>query len=161
MTRINERPQRLYRRRTLRVMVEYVSDGGLACDPATTLGAGGLFIETETPLIEGTHLKMRFTLPAWPRRDETGKAQPSHGLEHGLHVPVLERGNGSEGLARLDKLVAVEHAAQGGNRFWGQLGEIGQGAGLDLAAFAIALPQQQGGGRGAIGNGGDVHVNIQ
>ena len=70
MTRINERPQRLYRRRTVRVIVEYVSDGGLACDAATTLGAGGLFIETESPLIEGTHLKMRFTLPGSTRTHE-------------------------------------------------------------------------------------------
>ncbi len=94
MTRINERPQRLYRRRTLRVMVEYVSDGGLACDPATTLGAGGLFIETESPLIEGTHLKMRFTLPGstrtheiegrvvWSRRStDRGSYAPGMGIE--------------------------------------------------------------------------------
>jgi uncharacterized protein (TIGR02266 family) len=71
-----------------------VSDGGLACDPATTLGAGGLFIETESPLIEGTHLKMRFTLPGsgiaheiegrvvWSRRSsDRGSYAPGMGIE--------------------------------------------------------------------------------
>ncbi len=36
---------------------------GLSVDPATTLGAGGMFIETETPLPPGTLLKVRFRLP--------------------------------------------------------------------------------------------------
>jgi hypothetical protein len=36
--------------------------------------------------------------------------------------------------------------------------EIGQGAVLDLAAFAVALPEKDGRGRVAIGDGGDVHV---
>lgn len=61
--RISRQPKRRYRRRTVRVMVDYLSDGGLASDPATTLGAGGLFIETEAPLPKGSRLKMRFHLP--------------------------------------------------------------------------------------------------
>jgi uncharacterized protein (TIGR02266 family) len=61
--RVSERPTRRYRRRTVRVMVEYLSDAGLCTDPATTLGAGGLFIETEAPLAEGSALKIRFQLP--------------------------------------------------------------------------------------------------
>jgi len=55
---------RRFRRRTLRVLVEYLCEAGLCCDPATTLGAGGLFIETESPQREGTRLKLRFRLPA-------------------------------------------------------------------------------------------------
>ena len=55
---------RRFRRRTLRVMVEYICEAGLCCDPATTLGAGGLFIETEAPLREGARLKLLFRLPA-------------------------------------------------------------------------------------------------
>ncbi len=54
---------RRFRRRTLRVFVEYLCASGLCCDPATTLGAGGLFIETESPQREGTSLKLRFRLP--------------------------------------------------------------------------------------------------
>jgi Tfp pilus assembly protein PilZ len=58
-----QRPKRCYRRRTVGVLVEYVSDAGLCVDPATTLGAGGIFIETESPLPEHSTLKMRFRLP--------------------------------------------------------------------------------------------------
>jgi uncharacterized protein (TIGR02266 family) len=61
--RISRQPKRRYRRRTVRVLVDYQSDAGLASDPATTLGAGGLFIETENPLTPGSRLKMRFHLP--------------------------------------------------------------------------------------------------
>ena len=55
--------QRRYRRRTVRVLVDYLCSAGLCCDTATTLGAGGLFIETETPLPPGTRLKLAFQLP--------------------------------------------------------------------------------------------------
>jgi len=44
-------------------MVEYSSPTGLHRDPATTLGAGGLFIETETPLRKHTPIKLCFQLP--------------------------------------------------------------------------------------------------
>jgi len=53
-------------------MVEYLSDAGLSADPATTLGAGGLFIETDTPLPEGSVLKLRFRLP---------RSQDTHSIE--------------------------------------------------------------------------------
>jgi len=72
-------------------MVEYVSDGGLACDPATTLGAGGLFIETESPLAEGTHLKMRFTLAGGTRTHEIeGRVVWSRrSTDRGSHAPGM------------------------------------------------------------------------
>jgi uncharacterized protein (TIGR02266 family) len=54
---------RAHRRRTVRVLVEYIADGVLCSDPATTLGAGGLFTATESALPEGTSLKLRFRLP--------------------------------------------------------------------------------------------------
>jgi uncharacterized protein (TIGR02266 family) len=56
------RPQRRYRRRTVRITVEYLSDTGLHRERATTLGAGGLFIETESPVAAGSVLKLRFQL---------------------------------------------------------------------------------------------------
>jgi uncharacterized protein (TIGR02266 family) len=61
---------RRFRRLTLRVTVEYLCEAGLCCDPATTLGAGGLFIETESPLREGARLKLRFQLPGSRVRHE-------------------------------------------------------------------------------------------
>ena len=54
------RSKRRFRRRTVRILVEYRSDTGLRCENATTLGAGGLFIETDAPIAEGSLLKLRF-----------------------------------------------------------------------------------------------------
>jgi len=78
----------------VRVLVEYVSGAGLCVEPATTLGAGGLFIETETPLREHSVLKMRFRLPGsgktheiegrvvWRRRPhDPGSHSPGMGIE--------------------------------------------------------------------------------
>ena len=54
---------RRFRRRTVRVLVDYTSDDGIRCDYATTLGAGGLFLETEEDLEVGSALKLRFRVP--------------------------------------------------------------------------------------------------
>ena len=54
--------KRRYRRRTVRITVEYLSDTGLHCERATTLGAGGLFIETDSPAAAGSLLKLRFQI---------------------------------------------------------------------------------------------------
>ena len=54
---------RRHRRQTVRILVDYASEVGVRCDYATTLGAGGLFIECEEPLPKGTHMKLRFRLP--------------------------------------------------------------------------------------------------
>jgi uncharacterized protein (TIGR02266 family) len=86
---------RRFRRRTLRVTVEYQCEAGLCCDPATTLGAGGLFIETDAPLREGARLKLLFRLPGsetlheiegrvvWARRPDspTSTGSPGMGIE--------------------------------------------------------------------------------
>ncbi len=60
MTPINDRPKRRFRRRTVRILVEYRSDTGLRRETATTLGAGGLFIETDAPVAKGSLIKLRF-----------------------------------------------------------------------------------------------------
>ena len=53
---------RRFRRQGLRVLVDYNCDGGVHCDYATSISAGGLFIETESRLpIEGV-VKLRFRL---------------------------------------------------------------------------------------------------
>ena len=66
----DQRDRRRFRRRTVRVLVEYLSDAGLCCDTATTLGAGGLFIETDHPLPEGSAIKLAFQLPGSDVRHE-------------------------------------------------------------------------------------------
>ena len=88
---ISRRPKRRYRRRTVRVMVDYLCDSGLCSNPATTLGAGGLFIETESPLAEGSSLKMRFRLPASSTIHEIeGRvAWRMHPTDPGHHSPGM------------------------------------------------------------------------
>ena len=55
--------QRRFRRRLVRVLVDFHAGGVTRCEYATTLGAGGMFIETDTPLAPGTTLRLRFRLP--------------------------------------------------------------------------------------------------
>ncbi len=62
MSKVADQPKRRYRRRTVRITVEYLSDTGLHRERATTLGAGGLFIETDSPVAAGSLLKLRFQL---------------------------------------------------------------------------------------------------
>jgi uncharacterized protein (TIGR02266 family) len=57
------RRQRRFRRRLVRVLVDFYAGGAPRCEYATTLGAGGLFIETDEPLAPGTLLRVRFRLP--------------------------------------------------------------------------------------------------
>lgn len=64
MPRTTPDDTRRFRRQGLRILVDYQCDGGLHCDYATSLSAGGLFIETETALPIGSQIKIRFRLPA-------------------------------------------------------------------------------------------------
>jgi len=57
------RNTRRHRRQTVRILVDYQSGDAVCCDYATTLGAGGLFIECEDALPPATMLKLRFRLP--------------------------------------------------------------------------------------------------
>lgn len=53
---------RRFRRQGLRVLVDYSCDGGVHCDYATSISAGGLFIETESMLPADGSVKLRFRL---------------------------------------------------------------------------------------------------
>ena len=57
--------RRRYRRLTVRIDVSFLceEDGSVHSAVATTLGAGGLFIPSETPLPAGTPLRVRLRLP--------------------------------------------------------------------------------------------------
>jgi uncharacterized protein (TIGR02266 family) len=111
--RAERRPKRRYRRRTLRVMVEHTSEAGLFCDPATTLGAGGLFVESDAPLPERTTLKLRFRLPGseltheiegrvvWRRRPgDPGRHTPGMGIEFTDRSAAGRLARELEGLGR-------------------------------------------------------------
>ena len=83
---------RRFRRRTLRVTVDYLCEAGLCCDPATTRGGGGLFIERESARRAGAGLKLLFKLPGseilheiegrevWARRPGAS-GRPGMGIE--------------------------------------------------------------------------------
>ena len=54
---------RKHRRMTVRILVDYQARGGIHCDYATTLGAGGMFLETEIVMSRGEAVKVRFRIP--------------------------------------------------------------------------------------------------
>lgn len=54
---------RKYRRMTVRILVDYQAKSGIHCDYATTLGAGGMFLQTELDLTRGELVKVRFRIP--------------------------------------------------------------------------------------------------
>ena len=78
-----------------------------------------------------------------------------------LFQRVQQAKDGAEsgfGQRRMIELPA-EGAAEGFDTRRIPVGEIGQGAILDFAVFAVGLTKENGRGRLAIGDGGDVHVD--
>lgn len=63
MTQRSPKNTRKHRRMTVRMLVDYQAMGGIHCDYATTLGAGGMFLQTELELSRGDHVKVRFRVP--------------------------------------------------------------------------------------------------
>lgn len=62
--------ERRFRRRKVRLLVDFQGSAGVRCEYATTLCAGGLFIETEEPIEVGTSIRVRFRLPEGDRVHE-------------------------------------------------------------------------------------------
>jgi uncharacterized protein (TIGR02266 family) len=58
---------RKHRRMTVRILVDYQAIGGIHCDYATTLGAGGMLLQTDLDLIRGDLVKVRFRVPGGER----------------------------------------------------------------------------------------------
>ena len=56
-----------------------------------------------------------------------------------------------------DGEAALEQDAQAFDEVSGPFGEVGEGAFLDLAVLAVGLAEQDGRGRGAVGDAFDVH----
>lgn len=63
MTARTPKNTRKYRRTTVRILVDYQALGQIHCDYATTLGAGGMFLQTELELRRGDIVKVRFRVP--------------------------------------------------------------------------------------------------
>lgn len=56
------RTKRRFRRRTVRIVVEYHLESGARRESATTLGSGGLFVQTDAPCRKGAVLTLRFQI---------------------------------------------------------------------------------------------------
>jgi type IV pilus assembly protein PilZ len=67
---LSRRRERRFRRRAVRVLVDFQGSTGIHYEYATTLCAGGLFIETEEPIEIGTPIRVRFRLPESDRVHE-------------------------------------------------------------------------------------------
>ena len=81
---------RRYRRRTVRIQIDYLSEEGPCRGSATTLGAGGLFIATEQALPRGCALRMRFRLPGSELRHEiSGRVVWSNPRGASSHTPGM------------------------------------------------------------------------
>ncbi len=94
MTEAKKPIRRRFKRCTVRLLVDYWCDRGIGSDYATTLGAGGLFIECGEPWQAGTELTVRFRLPG----DETVFVIP--GRVAWLHQPKLDpSGTRAPGMA--------------------------------------------------------------
>ena len=100
--------KRRYRRRTVRITVEYLANTGLHSARATTLGAGGLFIETDSPAAAGSLLELRFQLSATSAHHEIeGRVIWSKSVGNGaagMGVESLDRAAANALAVELEKL---------------------------------------------------------
>ena len=89
--------KRRFRRRTLRLRVDFQLAGETRRDWATTLGAGGMFIETEAPAATGTRLKLSFQLPGGQHTHEIeGRVAWTMGADVAAGTPTPTPGMGIE-----------------------------------------------------------------
>ena len=107
MSDVRTASKRRYRRRTVRITVEYLSDTGLHRERATTLGAGGLFVETDAPAVAGSLLKLRFQL------SETGTRHELEGrVVWSKSVGNAAAGATGMGIEFMDRAAAAAVAAE-------------------------------------------------
>ena len=96
-----------------------------------------------------------------PSGQDLVKAYPAQRAERGGHMPARERALDLERLpGRRPHRLVGEHPAQGVDLGFGPLGQVGKGAGLDLALLAVALAQEHGRRRVPVGDDGDVHADM-
>jgi hypothetical protein len=94
-------------------------------------------------------------------------------IEDGVQTEFAERSENGSDVAVRKGAGDAEGVRQGGNRSGegagqsgaesfdltrGEMGEVGEGAGLDLAVLAVGDAEEEGGRGVAIGHGGDVHA---
>ena len=116
MGQASQDSNRRFHRRTVRVLVDYCAADGIRCEYATTLGAGGLFVETDCPSPPDSQLELRFRVAeglglhqiagrvGWVRSEE----RDGHARSRGMGVQFTDSA-GCSALAR--DLESLEHAS--------------------------------------------------
>ena len=99
---------RRHRRQNLRILVDYKTADGIHCDYASTIGVGGMFLETENPPPPGTEIKLRFRLPEGEELHEIEGAVVWRQLPSAAGEPMRPTGAGiqfmdSSAVARLGR----------------------------------------------------------
>ncbi len=109
--RISTAPSRRFRRLMVRIAVDVQPADGCAPEDefaafdavATTLGAGGLFIPTESPLMQGHPLRVCFALSGseeqheitgrvvWCNRGPSENSEPASRSTPGMGIEFLDR----------------------------------------------------------------------
>jgi hypothetical protein len=86
------------------------------------------------------------------------EADAARGGQRGEDVTMRKRTADLEAaLAGGDEFVAAQDGAEGFDLLGRPAGEVGQGAGFDLAVLAVAFAEQDGRGRATVGDDGDEH----
>jgi hypothetical protein len=93
--------------------------------------------------------------------EEAVEMQLAQRAEDGGDVAVRARADDVEGLRQrgTEGCGALQDGAKGIDFDRGPMGEIGDGAVVDLAVLAEALAEEDSGRRVAVGDDGDVHVD--
>ena len=94
--------------------------------------------------------------------DEPVELQFAQGAEDGGHVAVRTGADDIEGLRKrsTDGSSAPQDGAEGIDLSRGPMGDIGEGAVVDLAVESERLAEEDGGRGVAIGDGGHIHAYI-
>src|ERR1700730_4894448 len=95
------------------------------------------------------------------RAEQPIEADLARGAEGRVDMTMRQRADDGNGILVLgNNGAAFEQGLEGADQLVRQVGEVHQRALLDLARLAVALAQQDGRGRVAIGDGFDIHGNI-
>jgi Tfp pilus assembly protein PilZ len=118
LRRASARPRRRYPRLTLRVEVVLETAAGHSVATATTLGAGGLFVATRTPLEVHAPLGVRFHLPGDDTelclRAHVAWSRPAGSASAGLGVSFDDADARADLAARLERWAELREAARSG-----------------------------------------------
>ena len=87
--------------------------------------------------------------------DQRWELELPHDFQEDLDVAVRQGAFNDEELVGMDQGFVFEHAPEALDLVLGPMGEIGQGAFMDLFTLTAAFAQEDGGGRVAVGDGFD------